>query len=123
MHTITTFLNRIICGDCTSVMREMPGASVDLVVTDPPYLVRYRSRDGRAFPNDDNDRWLRPAFAEVAACSNATALWSVSTAGTRPTGFLPPGRRRGCTPSAIWSGPKTTTPPNVLCAIATSPRI
>jgi site-specific DNA-methyltransferase (adenine-specific) len=65
MHTLNTFLNRIICGDCTRVMREMPGASIDLVVTDPPYLVSYRSRDGRAFPNDDNDRWLAPAFAEV----------------------------------------------------------
>jgi site-specific DNA-methyltransferase (adenine-specific) len=47
-------------------MREMPAASVDLVVTDPPYLVDYRSRDGRRYPNDDNDRWLAPAFAEVA---------------------------------------------------------
>jgi DNA modification methylase len=66
MNTINTFLNRIICGDCIEVMREMPSASVDFVVTDPPYLVNYRSRDGRRYPNDDNDRWLRPAFAEVA---------------------------------------------------------
>jgi len=55
MNTITTFINRIICGDCTEVMRTMPSASVDLVVTNPPYLVNYRARDGRACPNDDNE--------------------------------------------------------------------
>jgi len=31
------FINRIICGDCLEVMKEMPGESVDLVITDPPY--------------------------------------------------------------------------------------
>ena len=66
MNTITTFINHIICGDCISVMATMPSTSVDLVVTDPPYLVNYRPSDGRRYPNDDNDRWLVPAFAEVA---------------------------------------------------------
>ena len=66
MNTINTFINQIIRGDCVEVMGEMPSASVDLVVTDPPYLVNYRSSDGRRYPNDDNDRWLAPAFAEVA---------------------------------------------------------
>jgi len=65
MHTINTFTNRIMCGDCRDVMREMPSASVDLVVTDPPYLVNYRSRDGRGYPNDDNELWLLPAFAQI----------------------------------------------------------
>ncbi len=65
MTTIDTFVNRVIHGDCIQVMRAMPDNSVDLVVTDPPYLVRYRSRDGRGFANDDNTRWLKPAFAEM----------------------------------------------------------
>ena len=65
MHTINTFTNRIMCGDCRDVMREMPSASVDLVVTDPPYQVGNRSRDGRGFRNDDNALWLLPAFAQV----------------------------------------------------------
>lgn len=47
-------------------MRQMPAACVDFVLTDPPYLVRYRSRDGQSLINDDNDRWLKPAFAEIA---------------------------------------------------------
>jgi site-specific DNA-methyltransferase (adenine-specific) len=46
-------------------MRTMPSESVDLVVTDPPYLVNYRPRDGRRCANDDNDSWLKPAFREI----------------------------------------------------------
>jgi predicted methyltransferase len=29
--------NALIHGDCIDVMRQMPAATVDLVVTDPPY--------------------------------------------------------------------------------------
>ena len=30
-------VDRIICGDCLDVMKDMPDNSVDLVLTDPPY--------------------------------------------------------------------------------------
>jgi len=36
--SIETFANRLHHGDCLSVMQTMPSASVDLIVTDPPYL-------------------------------------------------------------------------------------
>ena len=58
-------VNRILHGDCVNLMRELPSESVDFVLTDPPYLVRYRSRDGRTVANDNNDRWLKPSFAEM----------------------------------------------------------
>lgn len=57
--------NRILHGDCVQVMRGLPSESVDFVLTDPPYLMRYRDRDGRTLRNDDNHRWLRPSFAEI----------------------------------------------------------
>jgi site-specific DNA-methyltransferase (adenine-specific) len=57
--------NSVIHGDCISVMRGMESASVDFILTDPPYLVRYRSRTGQTVRNDDNARWLEPAFAEM----------------------------------------------------------
>jgi site-specific DNA-methyltransferase (adenine-specific) len=57
------YLNSISQGDCISLLAQMPAESADFALTDPPYLVRYMSRDGRTVPNDDNDRWLRPAFA------------------------------------------------------------
>ncbi len=65
MQTIDSFLNQVIHGDCISVLRTMPDASVDLVLTDPPYLTRYVARDGRRCANDDNNHWLRPAFHEI----------------------------------------------------------
>jgi site-specific DNA-methyltransferase (adenine-specific) len=43
----------------------MDAASVDFILTDPPYLVRYRDSSGRTVRNDDNARWLKPAFAEM----------------------------------------------------------
>ncbi len=57
--------NSIIQGDCIEVMKQFPAGSVNLVLTDPPYLVNYHSRDGRGVPNDDNSRWLKPAFSEM----------------------------------------------------------
>jgi site-specific DNA-methyltransferase (adenine-specific) len=62
---ISAFLGQVILGDCVAVMAEMPSESVDLVVTDPPYLVNYRPRDGRRCVNDNNDSWLKPAFREI----------------------------------------------------------
>ena len=31
------FINKVICGDCLEVMKDIPDKSVDLVVTSPPY--------------------------------------------------------------------------------------
>ena len=58
-------LDGIINGDCIDVMAHMPAQSVDFVLTDPPYLVRYRDRQGRSVINDDNEAWLKPAFARM----------------------------------------------------------
>jgi len=52
-------------GDCTALLRGVATASVDLVVTDPPYVCRYRDRSGRSVANDDQDGWIAPAFREL----------------------------------------------------------
>jgi site-specific DNA-methyltransferase (adenine-specific) len=57
--------NRIAQGDCAEVLMRLPDNAVDLVLTDPPYICRYQSRDGRTVANDDNDHWLLPAFEQV----------------------------------------------------------
>src|SRR5271170_4154562 len=44
---------RILQGDCTQHMRAMPGRSVDFILTDPPYVTRYRDRSGRSVANND----------------------------------------------------------------------
>jgi site-specific DNA-methyltransferase (adenine-specific) len=58
-------INSITQGDCIEVMREMPVHSVDFILTDPPYLVNYRDRDGRTIQNDAKADWLKPAMAEA----------------------------------------------------------
>ncbi|HVB55503.1 MAG TPA: DNA methyltransferase [Candidatus Acidoferrales bacterium] len=58
-------INTIAQGDCIKVMRQMPANSVDFILTDPPYLVNYRDRDGRTIQNDANADWLKPAMAEA----------------------------------------------------------
>jgi site-specific DNA-methyltransferase (adenine-specific) len=62
---MNSFTNQILHGDCIEMMRQMPANSVDFMLTDPPYLVNYRDRDGRTVQNDVNADWLKPAMAEA----------------------------------------------------------
>ena len=39
-------INQIVQGDCVQLLKSLPDAGVDLVVTDPPYLVNYRDCSG-----------------------------------------------------------------------------
>jgi site-specific DNA-methyltransferase (adenine-specific) len=57
--------NMIFNGDCIDVMQAFDTGSVDMILTDPPYVTNYRDRQGRTVANDDNGRWLKPAFAEM----------------------------------------------------------
>ncbi|WP_442867603.1 hypothetical protein [Castellaniella sp. S9] len=42
-------------------MPTFPDRCVDLVLTDPPYLVNYTDRSGRSIANDSRGEWLAPA--------------------------------------------------------------
>ena len=57
--------NTVLQGDCITTMQRMARASVDFILTDPPYITSYRARDGRTVANDDNARWVQPAFREM----------------------------------------------------------
>jgi adenine-specific DNA-methyltransferase len=94
--------NTILQGDCTEVMRQWPSGSVDLVLTDPPYLANYTDRSGRSIRNDVHGGWIAPAFAEInrllkpdSFCISFYGWHSVETfmrawrdAGFRPVGHL-----------------------------------
>jgi DNA modification methylase len=58
-------IDTVLNADCIEVMRGLERESVDFILTDPPYLVDYRSRDGRTIRNDADDSWLKPAFSEA----------------------------------------------------------
>jgi len=62
---MTNLSNQIINGDCLAILPTLAAESADFILTDPPYLVNYRSRDGRSVPNDNDDAWLMPAFKEM----------------------------------------------------------
>ncbi len=56
---------QVIQGDCKAVLQTLPSESVDFVLTDPPYLGRYKDRYGRTLANDDNPAAVVGAYAEL----------------------------------------------------------
>jgi DNA modification methylase len=56
---------QVIQGDCREVLRSMPNESVDFVLTDPPYFVRYKDRSGRSIANDDHPESVLGAFNDL----------------------------------------------------------
>ncbi|MFI5109733.1 MAG: hypothetical protein ACHP78_12905 [Terriglobales bacterium] len=46
-------------------MQRLDAGSIGFILTDPPYITHYRSRDGRSVINDDNDAWLFPAYEQM----------------------------------------------------------
>lgn len=64
---MTVFVgNAVLEGDCAEVMKTLPSASVDFVLTDPPYIVDYRDRRGQTLTNDRTSKGIREAWKEVA---------------------------------------------------------
>ena len=39
------FINKIICGDCMEIMKEIPKNSIDAIVTDPPYGLEFMGKE------------------------------------------------------------------------------
>jgi len=56
---------QVIQGDCKAVLQTLPDESVDFVLTDPPYLGRYKDRFGRTLANDDNPAAVVGAYADL----------------------------------------------------------
>ena len=69
-------MNRVIHGDCAEVLKSIADNSVDLVLTDPPYLVRYRPRSGLTVQNEDGRDAAKvlAAFPEVYRVMKADTL-------------------------------------------------
>ncbi|HUA26167.1 MAG TPA: DNA methyltransferase [Steroidobacteraceae bacterium] len=61
----TMLVQKVIQGDCKAVLRTLPNESVDFVLTDPPYLGRYKDRFGRTLANDDDPAAVVGAYAEL----------------------------------------------------------
>lgn len=81
------FVNKIICGDCLTVMKQIPDKSIDLAVTSPPYNLKNSTgngmKDGRGgkwanaalvngyshyndcIPHEEYVKWQRNCLSEV----------------------------------------------------------
>lgn len=95
-------INQILQGDCTRVLRQLPDAFVDLIVTDPPYGVRYQDRFGRTVANDDDPSRILGAFTDLYRVLKPDSLcisfygWGLvddffrawRSAGFRPVGHI-----------------------------------
>jgi adenine-specific DNA-methyltransferase len=98
--------NAVLHGDCIKVMAGLPDRYVDLVLTDPPYLVNYRDRAGRRVANDNNINWLAPAFAGIARLMKPEALCVSFYGWPHVDLFMQAWRQAGLVPVAHLVFPK-----------------
>jgi modification methylase len=54
------FMNKIICGDCLSIMKQMPDECLDLVVTSPPYNLK--NSTGNGMKDGRGGKWKNAAL-------------------------------------------------------------
>lgn len=45
-------INKIINADCMDILKKLPDNSVDLVLTDPPYLIKNTTAGGKTRENE-----------------------------------------------------------------------
>ena len=62
----TALPNTIIQGNCIGGYgRDAHRQRGDFILTDPPYIAAYKSRDNQTVRNDDNAAWLTPSFVQM----------------------------------------------------------
>lgn len=79
---IEAVANKIILGDCLSTMKKMPGESIDLVITSPPYNLK--NSTGNGMKDGRGGKW------ETPRCK--TAIWSTRT--ICPMTYIASGKER-----------------------------
>jgi adenine-specific DNA-methyltransferase len=101
------FVNALVQGDCLDLLRQLPNASVDLILTDPPYLQRYCDRTGRRLQNDDRPDWMRPVFTEVFRVLRPGRFLVCFYGWPKAHLFLDAWRHAGFRPVGHFVAPKT----------------
>ncbi|CAD6493897.1 MAG: Modification methylase MjaV [Candidatus Argoarchaeum ethanivorans] len=54
------YINKIICGDCLTIMQQMPDKCLDLVVTSPPYNLK--NSTGNGMKDGRGGKWANAAL-------------------------------------------------------------
>jgi adenine-specific DNA-methyltransferase len=90
--------NRVIQGDCTAVLKTLPGESIDFVLTDPPYFVRYRDRSGRTIRNDRYPGQVLDSFNDMYRVLKPNSLCVSFYGWNRVDSFFSAWKGAGFTP-------------------------
>lgn len=81
------YINKVICGDCLEVMKDIPDGAVDAVITDPPYgisnkPIQTQGRTGKRtgavntwHPETNWDESIDPKWCVESARVSDTVLW------------------------------------------------
>ena len=76
---MTLEVDRIYCGDCLDLMREMPDKGVDLVLTDPPYGIGESNEKNLSREKPFGSKRDRPGSSRVAGAKNYGSFeWDAS---------------------------------------------
>src|SRR5271168_5333324 len=89
--------NPVLNGDCFHILPQLDAGSVDFVLTDPPYLVRYRDRSGRTIQNDSAPGIL-DAFTDVYRVLKPNSLCVSFYGWNRVDSFFTAWKGAGFTP-------------------------
>ncbi|EIR7805238.1 DNA modification methylase [Escherichia coli] len=88
-------MSRFVLGNCIDVMARIPDNAIDFILTDPPYLVGFRDRQGRTIAGDVNDDWLQPASNEMYRVLKKDALMVSFYGWNRIDRFMAAWKRAG----------------------------
>ncbi len=61
-------MSRFIQGNCVHIVSGFPDNAVDFILTDPPYLVGFRDRQGRTIAGDKTMNGCNPPAMRCIAC-------------------------------------------------------
>ncbi len=96
---MTMHVNTVISGDCLRILPQLDAGSVDFVLTDPPYLVRYKDRAGRTIRNDDrHSGQVLDAFNDVYRALKPNSLCVSFYGWNRVDAFFTAWKGAGFTP-------------------------
>jgi site-specific DNA-methyltransferase (adenine-specific) len=98
MKTIDEFKNKIICGDCIDVMKEIDDNSIDTIVTDSPYGLSFMGKEWDNFGTDLRkfQEWTRLWAVEAIRvakpgatmlCFGGTRTWHRLACGLEDAGW------------------------------------
>ena len=98
------FINKIICGDCLEVMKEMPDKSVNFTFADPPYGINKAEWD-KQFDNRFIDEILRISKKGIAiTCGQENIAECILSLKDEYKGILSARNKNGMTYNKIGFG-------------------